>query len=319
MHITTVAQNKTVTHARTATQAGTGAAARTPRPVPHAPTASFAHRDLDRDVLITGWTRRDEMAFSVDINWARDHCFFAPAPGSVHHHMLIAQTIRQVTLSLAHAAFEIPTSDKFLMNELTYAVDPHHPTTLTDPVRVEAEYSWEGRRCMRVKLALRQRGATFATSDNLFSWVPPRVYGRMRGDYLTALPGDSAEPVAAPLVGRIADNEVLLAPGGRPHRWQLRWGTGHMALIDHAVDHVPGLVLLEAAHQAAYAFAGAPHFNPTGQAMYASRYVEFDAPCWIEAHALPARAGIPAAVEVIGLQRDSMAFRCVVEGFTIRD
>lgn len=289
-----------------------------PQPTHDAPPARFAHRAQQRDVLITGWTRRGTMDFSVRVDWSAGHRFFTPTQGSAHHHMLIAQTIRQVGLTLAHAAFDVPVSDKFLMNELTYTTDPHHRTTATDPVQVDTSYTWQGRRSLRVETVMRQRGSAFATSDSVFSWVSPQVYGRLRGDHLTAHPGERGAPVPPPAVGRIAENEVVLAPADRPRRWKLRGDTGHPALIDHHVDHAPGLVLLEAAHQAAYSFAGAPHFNPTAVTMSASRYVEYDSTCWIEAHATVPRTEAATAVEIVGVQRDSLTFRCVVEGFPIR-
>ncbi|MET9295191.1 ScbA/BarX family gamma-butyrolactone biosynthesis protein [Streptomyces sp. NPDC003077] len=300
-------------------------------------TPAFAHRAAAEDVLVTDWRRRGDTAFSLTVDWSKRHRFFAPARGSAHHHMLIAQTLRQVGLGLTHAGLGVAThGNHFLLDDLMYAVDPRQHTSIWAPLRAEAEYSWTGRRGLRVRIGLYQDGRPFATGKSHFSWVPERVYRRLRGDRLTARPGAMPRPVAPSVVGRSAVDEVTLSATGRPNRWELISDTGHPALIDHAVDHVPGLVLLEAAQQAAYAFAGEGGFGPDGgiapdgrfdpdaefapvsAAIRAHRYVEFDSPCFIEARAVKAWSAGASAVEVTGVQRGEVAFRCVIQGYAGR-
>lgn len=280
-----------------------------------APEPAFAHRVSAADVLVTGWERLGPMSFALGVDWSGPHCFFAPAQGSAHHHMLVVQTLRQAGLALAHAEFGVGRSCRFLMDELTYSADRGHRTDPSAPIRAVAEYTRLGRRSLGVHITLRQRGRTFVASDSAFTWVPAEVYARLRGPRLTARPGIMPRPVAPAAVGRTARDEVVLAPSGRPDRWELIADTGHPALVDHAVDHVPGLVLLEAAQQAAYAHAADPGFCPVATSLHAYRYVEFDAPCHLEAG--PVAAVTPGAVGIgiVGRQRGAEAFRCVVEGF----
>ncbi|MEV4342053.1 ScbA/BarX family gamma-butyrolactone biosynthesis protein [Streptomyces sp. NPDC049590] len=282
-------------------------------------SAAFAHRVADEDVLVTGWTQRGNTSFALDIDWSGPHVFFAPARGSAHHHMLIAQTLRQVGLGLVHAALGVSRSHHFLMNDLTYSIDARHRVDPSAPLRAYAHGTWTGRRSLEMHIGLHQRGAAYLTSRSSFTWVPDPVYRRLRGERLTAVPPQgAARPVAPRVVGRDHASEVALAPGARPGTWQLIADTGHPALIDHAVDHVPGLVLLEAAQQAAYAFRGERGFDPTALALTAHRYVEFDAPCLLEAREVPASSPGSAGIEVVGRQREEITFRCLMQGSAVR-
>ncbi|WP_299529011.1 ScbA/BarX family gamma-butyrolactone biosynthesis protein [uncultured Streptomyces sp.] len=309
-------------------------------------TAAVAHRAADRDVLVRGLRAMGDDAYTLDLDWSGPHLFFGPARGSVHHHMLIAQTLRQIGLALAHTEFAIGPSHHFLMNDLTYAVDPRHRTDLS-PLRAEASCTWTARNAVRVAISLIQRGTTFLTSDSSFSWVSDRGYRRLRGPRLESRPGPRPFPVPPSATGRHTPDEVVLGPSERPHCWELIPDTGNPALIDHPVDHVPGLVIMEAVHQAAFAFirertgGAGTGWCPVSTAMYADRYVEFDAPCWIEARAvppLPPGAGLTAppasgdpgvlsgiltagmpAVELTGRQRGAVVFRSVVEGVLVPD
>ncbi|MCX5399743.1 ScbA/BarX family gamma-butyrolactone biosynthesis protein [Streptomyces sp. NBC_00102] len=276
-----------------------------------------AHRVQPDDVLIRGYHRLAENTYTLDVDWAGRHVFFEPALGSVHHHMLVAQTLRQIGLSLAHTEFGISSAYQFLMSGMRYSVDPRHRTDRA-PVRAEAVCTVTGRRGMRIAISLEQRGRVFVTSESGFSWVSDRVYRRLRGPFLAARPGVMPSPVGGALTGRGAADEVVLGVSDRPDRWELIADTGNPALMDHPVDHVPGLVIMEASQQAAYAVvagAGVRSWRPLTTDMRTSRYVEFDAPCWIDAREVtPDGAPDGVAVEVTGTQRGEVAFRSVVEG-----
>ncbi|WP_328719422.1 hypothetical protein OHT52_07905 [Streptomyces sp. NBC_00247] len=281
-----------------------------------------AHRVQPDDVLIRGRHRLAENAYALDIDWAGRHVFFGPALGSVHHHMLIAQTLRQIGLGLAHTEFGISSAHQFLMSGMSYAADPRRATDRS-PVRAEAVCTWTGRNAIRIAITLEQHGTVFVTSESGFSWVSERVYQRLRGSFLSARPGVMPSPVAAAVAGRSAADEVVLGASDHPDRWVLIADTGNPALMDHPVDHVPGLVIMEASQQAAHAVvagAGARSWRPLTTDMVTSRYVEFDAPCWIDAREVSTAGtplgGVPGgiAVEVTGTQRGEVAFRSVVGG-----
>ncbi|QMV06648.1 hypothetical protein GJU35_13800 [Streptomyces lincolnensis] len=87
----------------------------------------------------------------------------------------------------------------------------------------------------------------------------------------------------------------------------MRVDTSHPLLFDRPDDHVPGMVLLEAARQAAAAVTpgdGTPY--PLSMENTFDRYVEFDTPCWIEA------TPVTDGVRVVGHQDGEQVFSSLV-------
>ncbi|MET7987641.1 MULTISPECIES: ScbA/BarX family gamma-butyrolactone biosynthesis protein [unclassified Streptomyces] len=158
-------------------------------------------------------------------------------------------------------------------------------------------------------------GAPFATAHSRFTIQDRAVYERLRGRYadIGAVRVLPLSPPASPRpVGRDGFEDVVLSPTHTPDRWQLRTDTTHPILFDHPVDHAPGMLLLEAARQAAQALA---HPTPTvavGMESVFSRYAELDAPCWILADALPADALGRTRVRVTARQDDRDIFSSTV-------
>ncbi|WP_405881714.1 AfsA-related hotdog domain-containing protein [Streptomyces sp. NBC_00169] len=72
-------------------------------------------------------------------------------------------------------------------------------------------------------------------------------------------------------------------PHPHPHTWQLRTDTRHPVLFDHPVDHIPGMVLLEAARQATTAHLGHPTLPLTLTTTF-TNYAELDTPCHLQTH-----------------------------------
>lgn len=101
-------------------------------------------------------------------------------------------------------------------------------------------------------------------------------------------PSRTASPAGPPVdphrVDRTSPDDVVLSPvaGGRPGRWMLRVDPAHPVLFDHAVDHAPGMLLLEAARQAAHAVGGGSS-TVFGMRTHFARYVELDAPAVVVA------------------------------------
>lgn len=81
-------------------------------------------------------------------------------------------------------------------------------------------------------------------------------------------------------VGGQDSRDVVLAAADvrSPHRRQPRVDTAHPVCFDHPADHVPGMVLLEAAPQVAHAPTGPRDALPGGLESAFARY----APCGID-------------------------------------
>ncbi|HET6856021.1 MAG TPA: AfsA-related hotdog domain-containing protein, partial [Streptomyces sp.] len=116
-------------------------------------------------------------------------------------------------------------------------------------------------------------------------------------------------PAPAHLVGRASASDIVLAPTDRPDRWQLRVDVSNTGLYDHPVDHVPGLVLIEAAYQAAHALTGPHAALPRTVTTAYDQYIEFGEPCWIEAAVTSTAEPGRDVIEVTGSQGGRTAFR----------
>lgn len=289
----------------------------------HAPGAAggvpkeYAHLHDESSVVVTGWTRHDDAVYTLTAQWP------TPTVEGPYDPRVLAQTIRQSGLVIVHAEYGVPLTHQTLLYDFNYTVHPDFRVSPAEPPALDIEVrATETRRsgrvisALRMDIRIRQGGVTVARADTEFGWVSPAAYRRLRGEHLAVDWGSWTvpEPVAPHMVGRTDPVDVFLAAGDRPGRWQLRNDIGNRLLFDHPVDHVPGLVLIEAAYQAAHAAAAPAHFVPTDLASSYERYVEFNEPCWLQTELIPFPASGRLTVRVIGLQGGQRVFRVDLSG-----
>ncbi|MET8944891.1 ScbA/BarX family gamma-butyrolactone biosynthesis protein [Streptomyces sp. NPDC004542] len=282
----------------------------------------FVHRASVSEVMLTDWSRLDDDRFTVAAQWPRGHSFFANVDGC-HDPLIAAETIRQAGILLAHAEYEVPLGHHFLVSDLSVNVDPQHirvdwtPATLDLRVTC-SEVKWRGDELVgfRISVEIHREGCLAATGGGSLTTIAPKVYQRLRARHLPENGRPQVIGLTAPeppqLVGRTSPMDVVLSPIGESHRWQLRVDTRHPVLFEHMVDHVPGMVLLEAARQAAAATLGHASlpFDITSEF---TRYVELDAPCMIEACRLvTGRTDREDSVLVTAHQQGVSVFRSTV-------
>ncbi|MFC4496487.1 ScbA/BarX family gamma-butyrolactone biosynthesis protein [Streptomyces ovatisporus] len=255
----------------------------------------FVHRAAVAEVLLTSWARRGETSFRVTAQWPRCHSYFAPVGGR-YDPMFAAETIRQIGALIAHTGFDVPLGHKFLMWDLQFTVVPEQLRIAGAPASLDIDVlcTEVNRRSggalagLRYEAVLRQDGQTVATGGASFTCTRPEVHDRLRRNRPSS---DEAQlPLTAPLppqhVGRTSPMDVVLSSVGETDRWLLRADTRHPVLFDHPVDHIPGMVLLEAGRQAAHALLGRTPLLVSARSRF-DRYAELDAPCMIEARELP--------------------------------
>ncbi|MFI7504686.1 ScbA/BarX family gamma-butyrolactone biosynthesis protein [Streptomyces sp. NPDC049687] len=274
----------------------------------------YTHLRHAAAILIRACRPAGPDAFTLTARWP---AHVGPGP---YDPRLMAQTIRQSGLLVAHAEYGVPTGHQTLLNSLNITAEPGFHAGEAADFEVDVAVTRTGRRAasLAMEFRIRRDGATVCLADAEFGWVSPAAYRRVRGRHSTVGWGEWSlpEPVAPELVDRAADDDVLLgacADSAR-HRWQLRNDVSNTVLFDHPVDHVPGLVLLEAAQQAACAAAGPAPVELTDIAINYARYVEFDEPCSIEARRLTTLLPNWYAVAVTGRQGGEVAFEARLRG-----
>ncbi|MFI6099272.1 ScbA/BarX family gamma-butyrolactone biosynthesis protein [Lentzea sp. NPDC051213] len=259
----------------------------------------LVHRAAVSEVFLTDLRVTDETTFQVGAQWPRDHSFYRLRRTDRHDPMLLAETIRQAVLLIAHQVFEVPLDWKFVSLEKTWGVTPEGLEMDGRPANIllsmtchDIKRTKRGVTGMRVEIGCYRDGVRIGGGELRWSCVSPATYSRLRGGKDTQVPAASAlgVPVSGYLIGRERPRDVVLSamPGG--HTWQLRVDQTHPVLFDHPVDHVPGMVLMEAARQVAQLTVGEPDSLPVRCCFTFDRYVELDAPTVVTA--LPAPPAI---------------------------
>ncbi|MEU2792014.1 ScbA/BarX family gamma-butyrolactone biosynthesis protein [Streptomyces sp. NPDC007100] len=254
----------------------------------------YVHRTAVSEVFLTDWRRAGSDAWVVSAQWPRAHSFYSPVDG-LHDPVLLVETMRQASILLSHVAHGVPLDHPIIWQDLRYSLTPEVLRVTGAPAEVElhitdCDLAYRGKRLSSARQQYRVLcdGAQLATAELDFSCHSPAVYRRLRGEYSDLQRANErklalSEPVEPPLVARDRTGDVVLSPTGRANRWQLRVNTSHPVLFDHPVDHAPGMLMVEAARQAAHAAAGPGFSLPADMECSFRRYAELDAPSWIEA------------------------------------
>ncbi|MFJ7205163.1 ScbA/BarX family gamma-butyrolactone biosynthesis protein [Streptomyces sp. NPDC098789] len=279
----------------------------------------LVHRAAVAEVFLTGMCRPGPDRFHVRAQLPRGHSFFSPIAGTHYDPMMICETIRQVGSYVAHEAYGVPLGHQFLLWGLDYSTMPENLVIGDAPADLDLEVTCSDIRmrgtqlqALRYEVTMLLNGVVIATGDVGYTVTSPAVYRRLRAAQLDRRPMPSlpSAPLQPAQVGRISPFDVVLAATAQTTTavtWQLRYDTRHPVLFDHPGDHLPGMVLLEAARQAAVALTPAPAVMPVSVVSTYQRYAEFGIPLWVTAE----RTG-PTTVRVTGTQEDEQVFLALV-------
>lgn len=265
----------------------------------------LVHRRAVAEVLLTDWRRVSENAFVCAAQWSRSHSFYRVRNGR-HDPLLLAETIRQVGLLLCHDAFQMSTTDRFLMRRMIYDADLDGLRAGVAPAEIVIAVRAQRTRT-RSTSAVRLDVEFFRDEDLIgqgAGWVvciEPRLYHRIRSSQCPQ--ATSGEPRPAPLppadVGLLEPEDVVLGHCFAPWKWPLRILTEHPVLFDHPLDHAPGMLSLEGMRQAGRAALGWPNAHLTACEATFLRLIELNQPSSISASVLRRSADSASALMTI--------------------
>ncbi|MFI9583684.1 ScbA/BarX family gamma-butyrolactone biosynthesis protein [Streptomyces sp. NPDC052236] len=278
----------------------------------------YVHRASLAEVFLTGCVKTGENTFALTGQWPRAHTFFNSSDGRSHDPLQAGETIRQVGLCLAHSEFGIPLGHHFVMRDISVTARPEHlgiehtPSDLT----IEAVSAVPRRAsAFDVSITIRRKEHVVAVGEGHFTCVSPAAYRRLRGTVPAKVIDYRPTGLAPSDFGRTLPGDMVLAPAGRPGLWRLNPDPTHPVMFDHDGDHIPGMVLLEAARQGACALLGpGTSVLPTTTVTRFQRYVEFGSPCWVKVVALPAQQPGTLSVRVTGQQDGHEVFSIQLSG-----
>lgn len=269
-----------------------------PRFVPR----QLVHKATAGHVLLTDAIRLAENRFLVAAMLPPDHGLYHQDGAGRTDPMLMAEALRQAGYYIQHYFYGVPDSHQFILSEITLGIEDTAPlaagprwlpvnlTITCTPtakrtnrrlgLRLEAEFSGEGHVCGRGSLV----------SDAVVPCVYQAIRRRAASTTIAEPTPVSGRPLSPGEVGRRGPADVLLSDDGTAEGWQLRVDQGNPEMFDHPVDHVPGMVLLEAFRQAALAATGplaAGRTSLTGLRAEFARFCELGTPARITARPQP--------------------------------
>lgn len=210
----------------------------------------LVHRIAMSEVYLTNSGAFGPGEMVMHAQWPRRHHFFTPErPGG--DLVLVAETLRQAVILTAHRYYDVPLDHAFLMRglavQLTGAGGGRAPVPAEIDVRIAVDgvrAGSRGVRAFRAHLTFVHDGVVVARGTGDLQVLEDRLYARMRpaavrSDALTRTP---RMPRGVRLVP---------APSSTRLTWCLEMDLDHPVFFDHPLDHVPGMLLIEAARQAA--------------------------------------------------------------------
>lgn len=228
----------------------------------------LVHRSSIGEVFLTGYEQTGAGKFRVNVQWPRWHVFYDLECNSLDSALLV-ETMRQATILIAHCGYDVPLEHKFLMPNLSLAKSAVGFMDLLVPPEVVLEVEvitlsvrGNGTIQLQAQAAFTHEGKVLATADAGARTVDPITYTRLRGVRPSVI-HRPAHPVHSFAAGVISERNVVLGESDSVDSWPIIADQSHPILFDHPLDHVPGVLLIEAARQACRLAAGTPALDTT--------------------------------------------------------
>ncbi|HEY0167362.1 MAG TPA: ScbA/BarX family gamma-butyrolactone biosynthesis protein [Jatrophihabitans sp.] len=230
----------------------------------HTIDRTLVHRDSIAEVLLTDLIRLADTEFLVAAQWPRSHRVYRPDHDGRHDPMLILESIRQSGLAVSHFAFGVGFDQQSLMRDISFVLDQRtepralrRATNLAITVSCRDVIMRAGRlRGMTITLSFAADELRFASGSGTIRWVSPQSYTALRArggpppDW-DQLRWNSVLPPRRPSPIRAAADVLITAEPAPSARRRLVVPLDHPVYFDHPLDHAPGMLLIDAAWQAA--------------------------------------------------------------------
>ena len=230
----------------------------------HTIDRTLVHRDSIAEVLLTDLIQLGDTDFLVAAQWPRSHRVYRPDRNGRHDPMLILESIRQSGLAVSHLGFGVGFDQQSLMRDVGFVLDQRteprallRATNLSIAVSCRDVITRAGRlRGMTLDLSFAADELAFATGRGTIRWISSQSYAALRARGGIRLDWDqlrwsSTIPPRVPSAIRATADVLISADSGPGPRRRLVVPLDHPVYFDHALDHAPGMLLIDAAWQAA--------------------------------------------------------------------
>lgn len=149
----------------------------------------MVHRAAMAEVFITDAVPTGPDSYLVAAQWPRDHALYHPDPTGRTDPLLLAETLRQALVYLAHRYHAVPLTHRFIGCGMDFAVTDGEALRVRDaplPVVLEARWVWTANRPprrygMRLDIVLTMGGRACGHGSLEVLAVDARTYGILRG------------------------------------------------------------------------------------------------------------------------------------------
>ncbi|MDJ0396703.1 ScbA/BarX family gamma-butyrolactone biosynthesis protein [Rhodococcus sp. G-MC3] len=258
----------------------------------------LVHRHAVAEVFLTDYSIGPGPAYDVAVQLPLSHRIF-DASGDEHDPLGVAEAFRQTVVLLCHTSYDIPLHYRFLMEKFSVkmlgALRMHStaaPLTFRLAVN-DVTYRDGAASGVDVSGTLTDGTQDVARCSAVARGVSPEGYRRIRQGRDDQYPNQRTVPpgtvvIAAEQVGRTSDRDVLLSTDDARRRLFCTPDPHNHALFDHPVDHIPGMVIFEAARQALRYCSGQPAAQIAELSAIFPRFTEWETPCEVSTTLLDA-------------------------------
>lgn len=207
----------------------------------------------------------------------------------------IAEYLRQATIAFAHIYFSVPTNCAFIMKRMRLSTRRTAPVgPLTARVSAHETATRSGSlRSMVSSVEFMSDGTVFATGLGDLQVVGTELYKRLRG-YVPAMP-DRLPPT------HDGPRDAIRVHPTRPGvtEWAVYFDLENPFFFDHEVDHVPGMLLFDAARTVAALALEAPIANVQDFDGTFHRFVNLNEPLRVQVLSIVLTTSETAVVECV--------------------
>lgn len=258
----------------------------------------LVHRRSASDVLLTDYETVDGVHRAA-VQFPASHRMFVPVRRT-HDSLLVAECLRQAISLFSHVDHGVPLDHVILIRQFRYelldvlSVDHPADTLIVESSTTEAQPTSGGEAqpissgVDEVRMSVRLVGidGVIATGTASVHSIGPEAYSTFRSPsdgeapHFRRLPAGT-DVLSPESVGRVDESEVLLARHRSDGTLFCAPDPRNLALFDHAVEHLPGVTMLEAVRQALRFATGAPQLDFRSLSVTFMRFTEWSDPCSI--------------------------------------
>lgn len=210
----------------------------------------LVHRQSPDEVFITSPVRIPGVGHAFALRPPLQHPLFRPEAGGALNPLLFVEALRQGGILLGHESRGIPLDHKFVFQAITAAFPPSDEGLLSTtgaPIMLTMQLGEAEGRAGRGSLRLTVEGwcgdRRFAEASATFRSVSHGAYMRLRAGRSTTTV-EAKAPATPP-------EPLPRQPAYGVSEEYLRVDHAHPTFFDHDVDHLPGLLLIQGALNAA--------------------------------------------------------------------